>query len=359
MRRGKHRARRALLQGLTLFVVAQVALAGAVWGNWGPRLRDPNCAHKVRLLQARLQPRPNSPRPLSVVQIGSSRTVYGVRGQAVEPRLAERLGRPVVLFNMGFHGAGPLSHRLNLERLFDAGVRPDLVLLEVLPATLEEKHLTQDVTASRLPACQLSYSQMQMLKRLAAAERPDLEREWWLSQVSPWFSHRFALVTTTAPTFLKVSSRMDQYTGADESGWVPLPRRPEATRRALAQAREEYHGLLQRFRPSPRALEVLGESVRRCREEGARAALVLMPEGPFFRSLYPSHVRRQIDEALARLNRRSGAALIDLRDAVAEEDFLDSHHLYPEGAALCTRRLAEQIEPLLRQCGGARSGESR
>jgi hypothetical protein len=82
-----------------------------------------------------------------------------------------------------------------------------------------------------------------------------------------------------------------------------------------------------------------------------------MPEGPIFRSWYPPAVWQQIEGALTELSRECGVPLLDLRECVGEADFFDSHHLYPEGAAVYTRRLAERIAPLLRQ--GQTSPSSR
>src|SRR6476661_8823531 len=105
MRGGKQQTRRAMLLGLALFGLAQLVLAAASQTRW-PALRDPDHAHKMRLLDARLKPAPGRPRPLTVVQLGSSRTVFGLRGQVAELWLARRLGRPVVVFNLGHYGAG-------------------------------------------------------------------------------------------------------------------------------------------------------------------------------------------------------------------------------------------------------------
>jgi hypothetical protein len=183
---------------------------------------------------------------------------------------------------------------------------------------------------------------------LAAHERPHLDREWWSCQLNPWSAYRFSILSAAAPNLLGPGMRTDNYSGADESGWVPLKRRPaEGQRRALARAEVEYRRCLQFFRLSPRVLATVHEAVLRCRQKGVRPALVLMPEGPTFHSWYPAAVRAQIDQALAQLSQDADVPLLDLRDSVGEDGFLDSHHLYPEGAVLYSRRLAERIVPLL------------
>jgi hypothetical protein len=340
------RARRAVLLGLALFVAAQVALAAGVGLGWLP-LRDPDHALKVRLLRKRLHAPPGQ-RPLVVVQVGSSRTVYGLRGQVAEPWLAEHLGRPVALFNMGIHGAGPMLNRVNLERLFNAGVRPDLVLIEVLPALLTNRLEITELLPAQVPASRLGRHERRLLGRLATHERPHLDREWWSCQLNPCSAYRFSILTAASPNLLGPGTRTDNYHAADNSGWLPLRRRSaDYERRALARAEFEYRRCLKFFRLSPRVLATVRETVLRCRKKGVRPALVLMPEGPTFRSWYPHAVREQIDQALAQLGQECGVPLLDLRDCVGEDGFVDSHHLYPEGATLYTRRLAERIVPLL------------
>jgi hypothetical protein len=332
-----------------VFVSSQAALLATVLLD-GAALRDPELARKIGRLQGRQRPTAQEARPLVVVQIGSSRTMAGLRGQVAETWLAQRLGRPVVLFNMGFPASGPILNRLNLERLFNAGVRPDLVLVEILPALLAADHPVMEVRPERLPASQLRYGEMRLVARHAGTLRPGLAREWWSGQMPPVFAFRFSFLSSVAPTLLPFTARTDHYSGIDDSGWAPVPRRSlEQERQALARSLSEYRDTLRTFRLSPRALGVLCETIRRAREEAVPAALVLMPEGPIFRSWYPSVVHQQIDKALAKLSQECDAPLIDLRGCVGEEGFLDSHHLYHEGAALFTHCLARQVEPQLRR----------
>ena len=84
------------------------------------------------------------------------------------------------------------------------------------------------------------------------------------------------------------------------------------------------------------------------------AALVLMPEGPSFRALYPARAWPEVRAWVGSLSARQAAPLVDARAWLPEEEFLDSHHLLPGGAARFTRRLGREfLLPLLRRCGGA------
>ena len=87
-------------------------------------------------------------------------------------------------------------------------------------------------------------------------------------------------------------------------------------------------------------------------------ALVLMPEGPAFRTFYPADAWRQIRGFVDTLKGEYGIPIVNARDWMAEEDFLDSHHLLPSAATVFSERLGQAgILPLVRQ--HPRTGPSR
>ena len=80
-----------------------------------------------------------------------------------------------------------------------------------------------------------------------------------------------------------------------------------------------------------------------CRREDIPAAVVWMPESSEFRSWYPESARRLVADYCTDLSRQHGVRVIDARDWLRDEDFLDAHHALPPGAAAFTRRLGEQV----------------
>src|SRR5262249_7682356 len=95
-------ARADLLWGLGVFTVLQLGLAVAIAG-WWPQLRDPYYGQKLVRLVRRKNASPA--RPLLVVMLGSSRTLYGLKAGSLEDGLTQKLGRPVVCFNFGIPAA--------------------------------------------------------------------------------------------------------------------------------------------------------------------------------------------------------------------------------------------------------------
>src|SRR5262245_34929081 len=134
MRKRRH-ARNALLYGLGGFILIQLGFV--VLLAWVmPWLRDPMHGLKENGLQQRLAEA--SPDATRVVMLGSSRTAFGLDAERVSETLSSKQGRPVVVYNFGLFGAGPCASLLSLHRLLEDGIRPDLLLVEVLPFRLGE-----------------------------------------------------------------------------------------------------------------------------------------------------------------------------------------------------------------------------
>jgi hypothetical protein len=78
--------------------------------------------------------------------------------------------------------------------------------------------------------------------------------------------------------------------------------------------------------------------------------MVVMPEGPTYRSWYSPGSWEAVQDLLTHLSREYDAPFINARDWIDDEnDFMDSHHLLRSGRDKFKERLArETILPLLR-----------
>ena len=334
------RARAALLSALSLFALAQLVLALQV-----AAVRDLPYWYKMD----RLKRRSTAPgRPLTVVVLGSSRTLHGLQAASLEAPLSRRLGRPVVVFNFGLVGAGPLRELLTLRRLLADGVRPDLVLVEVLPPLLAGQVPFLEVRLVQDPVCRLRAQDLDPVERYGGPPPGELRRAWAATWLLPCYYHRLTLVSRVFPSLLPLSHRLDGFRGLNGSGDAAPLYQAEQRSKALAVAEQEYRLWLNGFRLGgfgPRALE---EILQTCRRERIAAALVVMPEGPVFRSWYQGQSWQEINEFLDGLSRRTGAPLFSARDWFGEDDFVDSHHMLHQGSARFTERLGrELIAPLL------------
>jgi hypothetical protein len=337
--------RRALLWGLGFFVLFQAALS-LILERWWTSARDPYFGPKIARLRERLRLCPGA---RLAVMLGSSRTEGGLRAVPFEETWGRELGRPLVAFNLGIPGGGPHSQLLQFQRLLREGIAPDVLLVEVLPALLDDRHL--GAPHARV-AERLSWSDLQEVCRQPLRASP-LRAGWCEARAVPCYAHRFSILSMVLPTVLPIQLRLDGLVHCDGCGWVCQSRFPcsaEQRRQAAERAVAEYRPTLESFRLGDNACAALRLLLDECRQRHVPRALVLMPEGPFFRAAYPEEVWRQIDPFLERLSRDHGAPLIDARCWLGEESFLDSHHLSADGAARFTERLGrEAIMPLLQR----------
>lgn len=341
------RAAVAVLSALVGFAILQGA-AGIVINLWWPRVVDPDYGARLALVR---KGRAADPAHTStVVMLGSSRTYFDLHVEELNAPLSRELGGPVSVVNFGFMGGGPLSELLTWRRLRQDGVRPDLVLIEVLPAFLSKTFLVDDAAEARLPANRLRWRDCALLERRAPPTRPHLRRDAALGELSPLYWRRVGIVHAFAPQLLPRMENPTTYF-AERLSPPPLPTHPtpEEIANAMKTARG-YIPILADFQLGGRNCDTLRELLASCRREGVPAALVLMPEGPTFRGWYPPETWAQIVHWLKENGREFGAPLINAQEWLGEKEFFDSHHLLPHGAALFTERLGQEgVLPLLKR----------
>lgn len=349
-------ARAALIWGVVAFVAIQLGTT-AILEFRAPQLRDPWFGARLAMLHKRLRSArveghhrlpPDDPRRGKVVvMLGSSRVAEGLRGAVVEDGLAQVLGRPVVFYNMGFHGDCPMRELLKLERMLAEGVKPDLLLVEILPF-----YFTDGATEHYqfFPAERLGLCERARLKWGCGFPVDDLKRYTWTCWATPWWAHRVSLFGSLSYATLKLPQ--DWNYGFDRCGF-----RSNAwhitkadCQRFLGWAFATYHELLGRYHLGGPFLPGLHEILETCRAHSIPVALVLMPEGPGFQDMYAPTAWGQLQAYLKEQVRPYGTPIINCRNWCAENEFIDSHHLLPAGGAHFTTRLAyEVVLPFLRK----------
>lgn len=326
------RARRAVLWGGGLFVVANLA-TGVVAERY-IRLRDPLFGDK----RVKLTPKLHTGKPL-VVMLGSSRTGLAFHGQHLEAT------RPVSAFNYGIPASGPVTELVTLHRLLTDGVKPALVLVEVLPAMLQDQGGPPRESAW-LYADRLTGPELATVVRHGFPAQA-VDKRWRESVLVPAYALRFQIMCRLAPSALPWPLRFDWSRGADECGYGSLvdqnPDQADRDRR-FALTRAEYAGILANYHPGGPAVGALREMIDQCREVGVPVRLVLMPESSQFRALYGPGANDRLLATLGTLP----ASLIDARDWLADDEFNDGHHMLTQGARRFTDRLArEVVDPML------------
>jgi hypothetical protein len=344
-RRDLRPAARADLLWLAIgFVVLQIALA-VVSRYRMPELRDPTFAYKSARLHNRLA---NTDRPLTILALGSSRTAFGLRGEQLEARIGPTAGRPIVAFNFGQYGAGPLTELVALRRLLADGVRPDLVLAEVPPFYLAGQPGANG-ELGLLHYTRLERDELPLMEHCGASS-DDLRRDWWQANLVPWYGYRLAVLSRFAPKWLPAQAVQDFGTKTDAAGWAPLAAKrpaPEEMPAIMDGMKRQFDNELTNFQLGGASCTALRDLLTLCRSERIPVALLLMPESNEFRALYSPNALAQIDTFLTGLSREFAAPLLDARGWVADNGFSDGHHLLPEGATVFTDRLGPVVQRLL------------
>jgi len=343
----KTKARQAVASGLLALALAHLGLNLAL-DTVKPEWRDPEFGWRMKRL-AELD-RTRGDRPL-VVALGSSRTQMGF--SPADMGVADGPDGPVI-FNMGQAGAGPLLQLLNLRRLLAAGVHPDAVLVEVLPAALHNDAPGERQLATHVP--RLGAADMDRLAPYCD-DPAALRRGWAKVRLAPWYSLRFYLMSHLLPGFLPWQQRVDfQWRMVDGYGWsgYPFEPVPAAERaRGLEAARKDYEENLATFRVSALPDRAVRDLLALCRREGIRAGFYLLPESPAFRAWSPPAARAALAAYLAGLSREFGVAVFDATDWEPEEAFADGHHLLKSGARAFSRRFGREcLGPWLGSPGG-------
>jgi hypothetical protein len=351
MRRLRHaivsRPRAILCGALVLFAASQIAL-GLFLTRVCPEVRDPEYGSLCNALEARIAEAPGSP---LVLVLGSSRSANIFRASPPGPGTA---GPDPLVFNFATLFTGPVRELQMLRRLLGRGVRPCWVVAEVWTPFLTERmgfdEETHILKSDLLPA------DGPLLARYLADPQPAhdklVEGVLW-----PAFSHRSQLLAAYSPFLDRPVPRLpgdwsDPSLRAVEGfGWLPVPDpRPtdEELRAHLARYTASIREVLTDFRISPVADRALHELLRTCADQGIRTALVLLPEHSSVRACVFPEVEAQVRAFLADLAREHLTPVIDTRDWVRDDDFIDSRHTLPHVAAPYTERFGREVlRPLM------------
>lgn len=345
--RGSRRRRAAWSLGIGVVLAVALQAGLGLAAELSLFLRDPMYADKEVRLRRQFAAHPGAP---SVVMVGTSRTGYAFHSTIVRERLTTELGGGMA-FNFGVPATGPVTHLTYVRRLFDAGLTPELLLVEVLPPSLadlpdgplEARFVYGDRLRSGEVEPAVGYGFPAEKTRAA----------WARSVVVPWHALRFPLLGRVSPSALPWHLRHDASRTEDPAGWT-TPMVPEVTPELAAagfkRAASEYRDILADLRPTGGAARALAELLALCRERKVAVRLVLMPESADFRALYPPATTERLYTLLRKLEADHAAPLIDARDWLPTAAFTDGHHMLRPGAEAFSERLArDAIVPFFRE----------
>jgi hypothetical protein len=309
--------------GLACYVAWQLAFSGVRY--------DPEYSCRRDLLTARIAEDPD--RPLLLL-IGSSRTLMAFCPEALPP-LRTPAGQQVLTFNFSHPAAGPIMNLVEVHRLLGEGVRPDWLVVEMMPAFLAGESfigLTYGLGPGDLSVLQ-HYVNPWRLYGCFALQRAVTEHRHQLD-----FVRRHGLAW-----FLGEGGR--PRIDLKPLGGMFLDEQidPAERSRRTEVMRSQYAATLQDYELDPAADRAAHALLDLCRLEHIRPVLLLTPESSAFRSWYTPRALTTLYQYLDRLSREYDAPLIDARTWLADGDFTDGHHVLRGGAVAFTRRLAREV----------------
>jgi hypothetical protein len=313
-----------------------------------PELEDPEYGRRLALLRERMAEAPG--RPL-VLMIGSSRTQLSFRPELLPPpRTAD--GTEALVFNFSHRGAGPAMNLVELRRLLRAGIRPDWLVLEIMPSQLGDPGQRILLATANVKDLSVTRHYRNPLLVYGVFARGALV---------PCYKYRMFLAHEAIPGWVPSDDWAREQIplgplGGDFAWHAVSNADAEYVRRATQSAHDSYKPALQALRLVDLSDRATHDLLDLCRRRGIPVVLVLSPEGPLFQSWYSPEARALVDGYCAAVSREYGAPLIDARDWLDEADFLDSHHVATRGAEKFTRRLGREVlQPLVEGKLGADS----
>lgn len=347
--RAKARGRAAVLGCLVAFVLLQVAYH-PLSDRW-PQLLDGEYGHKHANLRAQVEAR--APGQPCVVMFGSSLTGWGLNPASMSTLRPGTPDGPVV-YNFGINSSGPVVQLLCLRRLLAAGVRPDLVLVEIHPWFLFYSY-NHVAGKHYLPETRFQFRDLTVVRRYDPLWS-ELRRKWAAIQWLPWYYQRHNLQNNFFRKWVPQHQRGGVWELTDRHGWEGnLSERhgggaytPEVQLQSARHNLRAMH-LSPIDETFPRAYR---EVLATCQREKIAVVMVNMPQTNCFRREIEPELKARVEARFGALSRDSGVPIIDAREWVPDDGFRDAFHLIPPGSEIFSRRLErEYLVPFLKGRG--------
>lgn len=304
-------------------------------------VRDPEFYLLEGMLRERMAEKPGRP---TAMFVGSSRVAHGFDARRATGE------HDAVVFNFGVPGSGPYFQTVMLDRLRQDGVRIDVLFLEVLHSFYNAAGV-RSLDGSLLDGARLSYGEAVGLLDYGRKSKSGPLRRWAVARALPLYRHQAELREQIGlDVFQPGEGPTPPFAPIDPLGYRERPIDPKLHTELTRLAHKQYDPFYTSFELDTAAWNRLIASIERARSGGTAVAIVLMPEGSGFRSLYAPAVRTGVDELVRRLREEVGVTVVDARAWLDDSAFYDQHHLLPDGARVFADRFrAEALEPALQR----------
>lgn len=319
-----------------VFLLLQVAITVAV-DQFAPAVRDPEYAILAGILKERVAEHPDKPLAMFV---GSSRVAQGFDARRAAG------DADVTPFNFGVPGTGPYFQAVMLDRLRAAGVKADLLFLELLhpfynaagPRVLDH---------SLMDGARLSAREAEGLRHYGTRSQTGPLKRWAYARALPFARHQTEVQESLGLSMCRPGEGPPPpIHPVDPYGFRPRDTPPNERPGKAAIAHQAYDPFYRAFRLDPHPWDLLRGMIDRARADGTEVVVVLMPEGSGFRKLFTPEAEAGVQDMMRRLREEVGVTVVDARAWVPDGMYADEHHLLPPGAEVFSDRFrAEAFEP--------------
>jgi hypothetical protein len=339
-RRHQVRARRALLWGVALFCIAQLA-AGLCFDWVCPQVRFPELPAKAGAISAL----PHSP---DVLCLGGSRTRWAFQERVIEAAVRDTTGQDrFTVFNAAINNSDLVTMDYSLERFLRHAGRPAWVVVEVSPETLAERNFWLNHEIKR------HWTWVDVATRFGEIARfSDVPRLLETRLVPLSFYRRSLLPQVHFPsdwsTPASIGKPVADVPRLEDEPDLRQPRPASASRHPSRQGLSTFRRWLKDYRVGGSATEALDRLVRRCRQGGMAVILLAPPLASEHRRLYTAEIEKAFLGHVRDLELQYGCLFADYRDCLPDAMFLDSHHVLREGGERFSRQFSDQVLSPLR-----------
>jgi hypothetical protein len=340
LRRWFRQHRAAVVWLFAMFAIMQVALAVYV-DQHAPTVRDPEFYLLEGILRDRLAER--STRPTAMF-LGSSRVAHGFDAAAATGT------NDALVFNFGVPGSGPYLQTVMMDRLHAAGLRTDILFLEVLHPFYNTAGV-RSLDGSLLDGARLSYDEAIGLRHYGSKSNSGPIRRWVYGRLLPVYRHQAELRDQIGlDVFQPGEGPLPPFAPIDRLGYRPREIDLDLHKELTALAHKQYDPFYTAFQFDTAAWARLIATIEGAKAAGTDVVIVMMPEGSQFRNLATPEVRDGTNELIRRLRDDVQVTVVDARAWLDDAAFYDQHHLLPNGAKLFADHFrSEALEPALRR----------
>src|SRR5262245_3202322 len=346
VRERHRRGRRVFLWGLAVVVLAQV-VTGYLLDYRLPDVRFPQAGTMFE----RWTDLPAAPQ---IVCFGSSRFEGGIDANVIDADLARCFVPAPRSFNSALPGGDPIVADWFLERVFADGHRPNLLVLEISPETINHRGGWLEWQALRIFTWSDCATNAFPIIRYCNVTRV------LASRILPLYHHRYeirkqarnALLASEHPP---AQDKAPQTASASSAGasiksmktpaeaGLAAPTPPNIPLTVSLEDTGDLHRWIRDFRPGGPQTAALERLLERCRADGVAVVLVGVPVSTKHRVFYTPSVVTAYREYILNVTQDYGCKFVDLSERVPDCCFGDHHHISQQGREFVSRLLAWEV----------------